>query len=181
MRFWRRRLLWRCYGSQANEAGVLVTDRNLGGAWHMAPTIGAEAAELDVREPDQWQSVIDALLTRQGRLDVLDPRLRCAITQGPWRCTAPNKDSPFAATPSILLPSSRPCGLPCWSRARSAHCECRSSLSALKLSVLLSRGVPPTGQANSSTRAGCICTSCPSAGGRYRNSRYRASGRGAER
>lgn len=55
----------------AEGATVLVTDRNVSGAWRVAHAIGAEAAELDVREPEHWQSVIDALLTREGRLDVL--------------------------------------------------------------------------------------------------------------
>ncbi len=55
----------------AEGAEVWVTDVDLDGACRVAGILGADAAGLDVREPGHWQSVIDALLAKKGRLDVL--------------------------------------------------------------------------------------------------------------
>lgn len=55
----------------AEGARVLVTDIDLAGAKAVASRHGQRAERLDVREEEDWRRVIDAFVSREGRLDIL--------------------------------------------------------------------------------------------------------------
>jgi NAD(P)-dependent dehydrogenase (short-subunit alcohol dehydrogenase family) len=50
---------------------VILTDIDIDGAARAATRLGQEAAGLDVRSEDIWRRVIDDILARKGRLDIL--------------------------------------------------------------------------------------------------------------
>lgn len=62
-----------CQRFTEEGATVIVADVNVEGGKSLAVTLGgaSEFVELDVRDEDAWQALMDGVLARHGRLDVL--------------------------------------------------------------------------------------------------------------
>ena len=60
-----------CIRLAEEGAHVIVTDREVELAHEVAHTVHGDAFALDVTDPDQWRTVIDAVKQRHGGLDIL--------------------------------------------------------------------------------------------------------------
>ena len=79
-------------------ASVILTDINKPAGQALADEIGAEFVEQDVSEEASWPALVDHVMDRHGRLDVLVNNAGIAIIANLLRTTTESERTAFDAT-----------------------------------------------------------------------------------